>query len=156
MTTRCSKGIFALFLAGLMAFSAGCASNSGSSYTSDQARSTQNVQTGTIAHVGRATIEENSSLIGPIVGGIVGGVLGSTLGAGTGRTLAILGGAAGGAVAGSAVDKRVQTQNALELTIQLDSGQTISIVQAEDDYYAVGDKVRILSGADGKSRVQHY
>lgn len=156
MHTRRPGFFFIIGLLAALTFSTGCASNSGSSYKPDEARVAQSVQTGTITHIGRATIEQDSSFLGPIIGGVVGGVLGSTFGAGTGRTLAILGGAAGGALAGSMVDKQIQTENALEISIQLDNGQIISVVQAEDDLYVVGDKVRVVSGANGRSRVQHF
>ena len=149
------RGLAALCLMTLF-FSLGCASNSGKSYRPGEARVAQTVRTGTITHVGTAVIEDDPSLLGPAMGGVAGGVLGSTIGGGAGRTLAILGGALVGAGAGAAIEKGARTEKALELTIRLDDGQIISVVQADDEYYTVGDKVRVLYGAGGKARVQHY
>ena len=142
--------VLCLFLATLVS---GCASNSGRSYTSEEARRAQSVQTGTIVSLTEATIEEDPSGLGSVAGGVVGGVAGSTIGGGKGRVLGALGGAVVGAVAGALGEKALRTQKAYEFTIKLDSGQTLSVVQAVDDNYAVGDKVRILTGEGGKVRV---
>jgi outer membrane lipoprotein SlyB len=135
---------------------AGCASNSGRSYTPSEARTAQTVRTGTITHIGQAVIEEDSSLLGPIVGGVAGGVVGSLFGSGAGKVLTTLGGAGAGALAGAATEKTARTDKALEITIELENGQTISVVQVDDDVFTVGDKVRVVYGAGGKARVQHF
>jgi len=42
----------------------------------------------------------------------------------------------------------------VEVTVQLDNGQYVSIVQEADEAFRPGDRVRILSGR-GATRVTH-
>ena len=100
-------------------------------------------------------VEEDPSFIGPAIGGVAGGVLGSLIGKGTGRTLTILGGAALGALLGGAGESAVRRYPATELTVELNNGQTIVIVQGNDDIFIKGDAVRVLHTGEGAARVQH-
>ncbi len=136
-------------------FATGCASSSGSSYTRSEARTSQSVRTGTVIRVDKAVIEEDPSLIGPAVGGVAGGAVGSTIGRGKGRVLGTVGGALVGAGAGALVEKQVRTESALEIVVKLDDGKTVSVVQADDERFYEGDRVRVLYGAGGKARVRH-
>ncbi len=146
--------IAALLLCLLFTASAlGCASSSGKSYKPGEARKAQTIQKGTILAIDEATIEQDSTLVGPGIGGVAGGAIGSTIGGGKGRILAIVGGAAIGALAGAATEKAVRSENAYEFTIELEDGKAISVVQAVDDDYAVGDKVRVLTGEGRKVRI---
>ena len=132
----------------------GCASSmSGDVYSRDQARKAQQVQEGEITVVREVTIEGTKSGVGAVAGGVVGGVLGSMVGGGAGRTLATVGGAIGGAGAGAVAEEAGTRQKGLEITVKLDNGQVVSIVQAADQEYAVGDKVTVLRNPDGTSRV---
>lgn len=143
----------ALLLCAVLAFG-GCASSGGKSYTKDEARKVQTVQRGVIRSIQDVTIEQDSTLLGPAVGGVIGGVAGSTIGGGTGKILTTVGGAAVGAVLGAFGEKAVRTEKAYEFMIDLDNnGGTISVVQAADDVYSVGDHVRVLRGADNKVRI---
>ena len=49
-----------------------------------------------------------------------------------------------------------QRAAALHLTIDLDNGQAIQLVQLEDDIYMPGDRVRIVYDKAGKARAQQY
>lgn len=137
-------------------FLVGCAppSQSGKVYTQGQARTTQQVFYGTILRVEEVTIEGSQSGAGAIGGGVLGGVLGSTVGGGKGSTIAAVGGAIAGGLAGSAVEKNVTTKVGVEIEVELDSGEIQLIVQEKDDEYRVGDRVRIVKGPDGTSRVR--
>ncbi|MDR1660349.1 MAG: hypothetical protein LBR94_08470 [Desulfovibrio sp.] len=108
---------------------------------------------GTIVSLGDAVIEQDSTLLGPTIGGVAGGVLGGAIVRGPGRVFGALGGATVGALAGAGTEKLVRTENAWEMTIELENGEIISVVQAKDDNYAVGDRVRLLYGAGDKVRV---
>lgn len=134
-------------------FVQGCASSGGKSYTKSEARKAQTVRQGRIVSLENAVIEQDSTLLGPAIGGAAGGALGSTVGTGAGRVFGIVGGAAVGALAGAGAEKFMRTENAYEMTIELENGETLSVVQAKDDDYAVGDRVRLLYGAGGKVRV---
>ena len=133
----------------------GCASSlSGSTYSRDQARQVQTVREGTVVDVRPVNIEGTKSGVGAISGGVLGGAVGQTIGGGTGRILATGVGAVGGAIAGSVVEEGVTRQEGLEITVELDSGETIAIVQAADEYFGIGDRVKLLHGPDG-ARLTH-
>ncbi len=142
-----------LLAAGLVL--SGCASRGSRTYSDGEVRTVQRVQNGTVVAVEDVMVAEDPSVVGPIIGGVAGGVVGSLFGSGAGKTLATLGGAAVGALAGGATEYEVRKYPAKQLTIDLDNGQTIIVVQGEDEYFVKGDPVRVVSTGEGKARVQH-
>ena len=140
-----------------MLFLAGCASQTGQSYSSDQTRRASEVQMGIITHLNAAYIDNNPTLLGSLGGAVVGGVVGGTIGSGRGRTLATLGGSIIGALAGAGVEKALNSKDALEITVMLDNGTTLAIVQElgdEERSFLVGSRVRVLFGAGDSARVR--
>ena len=148
------KMMFLAILGALFVFTGCATSQSGRSYSQSQAQRSLSVYYGTIIELREVTIEGSSSGAGALIGGVAGGVLGSTIGSGSGRTLATVGGALAGLAAGSAVEKRSGTKAATEFTIELDSGRMMAVVQEQDSYYRVGDRVRLLQASDGTWRVR--
>ncbi|MDR2161515.1 MAG: glycine zipper 2TM domain-containing protein [Desulfovibrio sp.] len=134
---------------------AGCASRGGRTYGDAEVRKVQTVQYGTVLDVTEVMVEEDPSFIGPAIGGATGGVLGSLLGRGTGRTLFIIGGAALGALMGAAGEAGMRRYPAVQLTVELENGQTLVVVQGNDEVFVKGDPVRLLQSGDGSARVQH-
>ena len=133
----------------------GCASSkSGEVYSRNEARQVMNVELGVVEFVKPVKVEGSKSGIGTAAGGIIGGVAGSTVGGGKGSTLAALGGAIAGAVAGNVAEEKLTDFNGLEITVKLDSGKVIATVQEDDVMFAVGDRVRVLTGRDGTTRVE--
>jgi len=131
----------------------GCAGGLGSrDYSRSQARSVQEVQTGVVVAVRNVRIEGTKTPIGTGAGAVVGGLAGSEVGGGRGSVVGAVVGAVAGGVAGSAIEEGVTRQNGLEITVRLDSGRTIAVTQAADEYFRPGDRVRVLSG-DGITRV---
>ena len=94
-----------------------------------------------------------TAVIGTVGGGVVGGVLGNMVGGGRGKTLATIAGAALGAAGGYAGEKALTKQNGLEITVELENGQQLSVVQAADQPFSPGERVRVLRGSDGSARV---
>lgn len=134
---------------------AGCASSkSGEVYTRDQARQAMTVRLGTVEFVKAVRVEGSKSGLGAAGGGIIGGVAGSTIGGGKGATLAALGGAIGGAIAGNIAEEKITKFNGLEITVKLDNGDVLAVVQVDDVAFVVGDRVRVLTGRDGTTRVE--
>ena len=132
---------------------AGCASSkSGDVYTRDQARREMTVRTGVIESVREVTMEGTRSGAGTFAGGAVGGVAGSHVGGGRGQIVGAILGAVAGGVAGSAIEGNVTQKTALEITVKLDSGQLIAVVQEMGEVFHPGQRVRILSGS-GSTRV---
>ena len=141
------------FILCLMVLTGGCATTGGKTYSRNEARQVQTVQRGTIVSLQQVTIEEDPSLIGTGLGGVAGGVIGSTMGRGSGRVLATVGGAAVGALLGTLGEKAVRKENAYEFEIRLDNGSTVSVVQAIEENFSVGDRVRILYSSGNRARV---
>jgi len=133
----------------------GCASSqSGSTYTREQARQEMHVRQGVVESVREVTLEGTKSGAGTFAGAAVGGVAGSNVGGGKGQIVGAILGAVAGGVAGSAIEEGVTKKKALEITVKFDNGQLVAIVQEEDERFHPGERVRILSG-NGTTRVTH-
>ena len=134
---------------------AGCAQGlGGGAYTRDEARREQNVRMGMVESVRPVQIEGTRTGVGPAAGAVVGGVAGSTVGGGRGSTVAAVIGAVAGGVAGQAIEQGTTRKNGVEVTVKLDTGALVAIVQEADETFKPGERVRILS--DGRtSRVTH-
>ncbi|NLJ61743.1 MAG: glycine zipper 2TM domain-containing protein [Alcaligenaceae bacterium] len=133
----------------------GCAnqSASGSVYTYGQAQNEQIVRLGTVQSVRYVTIQsEQPSGFGGVSGAAVGGVAGSTIGGGRGNILATMGGAILGGLAGNAIENKTQKRQGIEITVQMDNGETRAIAQEADVMFTAGQRVRVLSG-NGPTRV---
>jgi outer membrane lipoprotein SlyB len=141
--------IMALMLA------SGCASQGGESYTSKQTRTAMTIQRGVVTEVRTVQVSEDSSMLGPVAGGVIGGVLGSLFGGGKGSVLTTVGGAAVGAIGGAATEKAIKDKEVYQITVRLENGNEIATVQDKDIEFNPGDRVRLLIGKDGTSRVQH-
>ena len=145
-----------LMVVGLLSiFLAACASsNSGSVYNRDDARKVQTVRTGVVESVRTVKLEGTKSPVGTIAGGAVGGIAGSSIGGGRGSAIAAVIGAVAGGLAGSAIEEGVTRKDALEITVKLDGGSLIAIVQEADEIFKAGDKVRLIENGS-TSRVSH-
>lgn len=144
-----------IFITFISVFLAACASsNSGSVYSRDDARKVQTVKTGVVESVRAVKLEGTKSPVGTVAGGVVGGVAGGSIGSGRGSAIAAVIGAVAGGIAGSAIEEGVTRKDALEITVKLDGGAMIAIVQEADEQFHPGEKVRIVENAD-TSRVTH-
>ena len=133
----------------------GCAgSRSGDVYSRDQTQREMIVRTGIVESVREVTMEGTKSGAGTFAGAAVGGVAGSHVGGGKGQIVGAIVGAVIGGMAGSAIEESATKKNAQEITVKLDGGQLIAVVQEAGEYFYPGDRVRVLSGS-GSSRVTH-
>ena len=135
---------------------AGCAtqSNSGAVYNGTQVQREQVVRFGTIESVRPVAIQNPDSGVGTLAGAGLGGVAGSAVGAGRGSIVGAIVGAVAGGVAGNAIENSADRKPGYELTVRLDDGEMRAIVQAADEPFNPGDRVRVLSRG-GISRVTH-
>ena len=133
---------------------AGCAprSMSGDVYSRERAQTVQTIEYGEVFEARPILIEGTKSGLGALGGGVLGGALGSGVGRGAGSTIAVVGGAIIGWVAGSAVEEGATRQPGVEVTIRMDTGRTIALVQGIDPPVRAGDRVRILRHPDGSAR----
>jgi outer membrane lipoprotein SlyB len=143
--------LVSILMAGL---AAGCASpSSGLMYSRHEARQAWDVHYGRVVAVDDAIIEGRRTALGRIGGGLIGYEAGRTVGGGSGRDVAGAVGAVAGAVAGQAIEERATREEAWQFTVDLEGGRTISIVQARDQSFVVGERVRIYMRRDGAARV---
>ena len=133
----------------------GCASSGGKTYSRGEVRTAQDIYYGTVVDIREVTVEEDPSLLGPVIGGVAGGVVGSVFGGGTGKILATVGGALAGAALGATTEYGLRRYTASELTVELEDGRALVVVQGNDEYFLKGDRVRMLDMGDGTVRVQH-
>lgn len=136
-------------------FLAACASsNSGSVYSRDEARKTQTVRMGVVESVREVRIEGTKSPVGTIAGGAVGGIAGSSIGGGRGSAVAAVIGAVVGGLAGSAAEEGLTRKDGLEITVKLDNGTMLAVVQEADVAFNPGERVRLVESG-GVTRVTH-
>lgn len=133
----------------------GCVtSKSGGAYSREQTRQEMQVRLGVVESVREVAMEGTQSGAGTLAGAAIGGIAGSNVGGGKGQIVGAILGAVAGGVGGSVIEQNVTKKNALEITVKLDNGQLVAIVQEGDEAFHPGEKVRILSGS-GTSRVTH-
>lgn len=151
------KSIFVtllLLIAGSSLLASCASSRSGQVYSRDQARQEMRVTYATVKEVRPVQIEGTQSGVGAVAGGVAGGVLGSQIGGGSGRIVGGVLGALGGAAGGALAEEGLTKKNGLEITVELDSGEILTVVQEADMEFFPGDRVRLLRSNDGSSRVQ--
>ncbi|MGE5471904.1 MAG: glycine zipper 2TM domain-containing protein [Bacteroidota bacterium] len=142
-----------ILLLSVMLLGACATSKSGDVYTRDQARHEMTVRKGVVESVRVVALEGTKSQVGTAAGAVVGGVAGSTVGRGKGSIIAAVVGAVAGGVAGNAIEEGVTKKQALEITVDLDGGRSIVVVQEGlPDEFRAGDRVRVVSGG-GDTRV---
>lgn len=92
--------------------------------------------------------------IGTLAGAAAGGVAGSFIGGGArANVLGAIGGAVLGGVVGSAIENGASQSQAVEFIIREDSGQTISVVQTNEEDFRPGERVILTRGA--RTRIGH-
>ncbi|WP_299183173.1 glycine zipper 2TM domain-containing protein [uncultured Neptuniibacter sp.] len=135
----------------------GCVSNlSGSTYSRSDARRVQNVEYGIVQSAVPVVIEGTSGVIGGATGAVVGGIAASNIGGGRGQDIATVLGAVAGGVAGKQAEERFTRTQGQEITVRLESGNVISIVQELEGgpVFSAGDRVRVLTNG-GTARVTY-
>lgn len=133
----------------------GCASsNSGGVYSRDETRQMQTVKQGVVESVRQVKIEGTDSKVGAVAGGVVGGVAGTGLGKGKGEIITGVLGAVAGALAGSAAEEVLTRKDGIEITVKMNDGSLVAIVQEAGEEFHPGEKVRLLQSG-GVTRVSH-
>ncbi len=141
-----------LIAAGLLS---GCASDlGGSNYGRTEARRTMSVRFGVVESVRNVTLDGTQSPVGGLAGAAIGGIAGSNIGGGKAQSIGAILGAVAGGVVGANAEEKFTRKNGLEITVKLDNGEYLAIVQEADDVFKPGDKVRLLSQG-GTTRVSH-
>jgi outer membrane lipoprotein SlyB len=108
---------------------------------------------GEVVYVREVVIAGEAGAGGAIAGGVLGLAVGNQFGGGRTRSLTRAAGAVGGAAAGAAIAERASEQTGVEITVELETGEVVVILQAADEVFEVGDSVRVLRRSDGQVRV---
>lgn len=148
------KPTLIIFSLGVAVAMTGCTTRptSGPVYSPWQLNTALKTQTGTVLSIRKVTIAGTSSPTGRWAGGAIGGGVGSLAGRGYTR-VAAAGIASGvGMIVGPEIEKMITAKPGLEITVKLDNGDIIVVIQEEDFSYRDGDIVTVLSGR-GYTRV---
>jgi outer membrane lipoprotein SlyB len=132
---------------------AACTTTSPDVISRNDAQRLSSVTDATVLSVREVTVDGSQSGVGAAAGGVIGGLAGSARS--SGRESAALGviGAVVGGVIGNTVERATTQEAALEILVQLKSGERRSVVQAKgDEKLQAGDAV-ILVTTGGKVRV---
>ncbi len=122
----------------------------GGSYERAEARRVMSVRMGIVEGVRPVKLEGSSSGIGTLAGAAIGGVAGSTVGKGKGAGIAAIVGAVAGGVAGSALEGNTTAKAGIEVTIKMDNGELLAVVQEDGgEGFHPGERVRLVQ--DGRT-----
>lgn len=129
----------------------GCAAPGlgGGAYSREQARREQTVRMGVVESVREVKLEGSRTGVGPGAGAVAGGIAGSSIGQGRGSAIGAVAGAVIGGIAGQAAEQGLTAKRGVEVTVKLDNGSMVAIMQEADETFRPGDRVRILS--DGRT-----
>lgn len=89
-------------------------------------------------------------LIGAAGGGALGGITSNSVGGGL---VGALLGAVGGAIAGSIIDGQRGGGRGIEVVVQRDDGQKVTVAQRDDGDVQLGDRVQIVQDRQGVAKV---
>ena len=140
-------------LCAVVAVTVGCSTTSPDVIKREDAQRMSNVIDGVVISTRPVIVEGSQSGVGAAAGGVVGGVAGSTVGGGRGAIVGGTVGAVAGGVAGNAIERQATREEAVEVMVQLRSGERRAIVQANGaEQLKPGDAVNIITEG-GRARV---
>ena len=145
--------VAAVLAASAIGMTAGCSTPDPQDYRYSETGMEQNVAYGVVESVRPVRIDEDHAPLGAIAGAALGGILGNEIGHGGGRAAATVVGAVAGGIGGNALEQRLTEGDGEEVVVRLNSGRTVAITQAGRHEFAIGERVRVLTGPDG-SRIE--
>ena len=122
-------------------------------YSRSDAMKAWNVAGGEVVDIQPVQIDGTHSVVGTAGGGYVGYEVGRSIGHGSEGAIAGAVGSVAGAVAGRAVETAATRQSGLQITVRLDGGETVAIVQSADVGFSTGERVKVLRRGNGQARV---
>ncbi len=135
-------------LSALFGMAACAPRNTNTTYTGADIGRTAQVSYGVIVSMRPVTIQGGRTGVGTLGGAAAGATAGSFIGGDPrANILGAIGGAIIGGIAGSAVESGMTTGQAMEFIIREDSGQTISVVQTNEEEFRPGERVVLTRGA---------
>jgi len=148
-----NKMIKTLTAAAALAFVAACSTTSPDVVQRGDAQRLATVQDATVLSVRNVTVDGSQSGAGGATGAVIGGVAGSSRSSGKEQAVIGVVGAVAGAVIGNAIERNATREDAVEILLQMKSGERRAIVQAKaGENFNAGDAV-VLVTTGGKTRV---
>ena len=136
--------------AALVAFTilGGCAypPPGGATYRGYEARGEQTVRFGVVETLRPVRIAPANTGTGSMAGAFIGGIAGSYVGGGNGEIVGAIAGTILGSIIGNNIEVQANEVPGVEVTVLLDSGKYVAVVQQADEEFRPGDRVRVLSG----------
>ncbi len=121
--------------------------NTNTTYTAADVGRTAEVSYGVIVSMRPVAIQGQYG-VGALGGAVAGGTLGSYVGGDPrANILGALGGAIVGGIVGAGVEKSATSGQAMEFIIREDTGQTISVVQTNEENFQPNERVVLTRGA---------
>ena len=125
----------------------GCAYPQGAGdYRAYQVGAAQEVRFGVVESVRDVRLGGPNTGVGAASGAALGMVAGSNVGGGSGQIAGAIAGTVLGGIIGHNVEESANQRPGIEVTVQLDSGRYVSVVQGVDELFQPGDRVRVLYG----------
>jgi outer membrane lipoprotein SlyB len=112
------------------------------------------VRFGVVESIRDVRIAPYNTGTGTATGAVLGGIAGSNIGRGSGEVAGAVAGAVLGGIIGTSVEQQANERKGVEITVLLDSGRYIAVVQEADEAFRAGDRVRVLTG-QRRTRVTH-
>lgn len=122
-------------------------------YTMYEAQGEQQVRFGVVETVRPVRLDPYNSGVGGVTGAMIGGIAGSHVGGGSGQAVGAIAGTLLGGIIGNNAEASANARPGVEITVLLDSGKYIAVVQQADEAFQPGDRVRVVSGR--RTRVTH-
>jgi outer membrane lipoprotein SlyB len=133
----------------------GCAYHAGSAdYRGYEVMGEQTVRFGVVEAVRDVRIRPGNTGVGSTAGAFIGGIAGSHVGGGSGEIVGAIAGTVLGSILGYNVEQQANEIVGVELTVLLDSGRYIAVVQQAGEPFRPGERVRVLQARD-TVRVAH-
>ena len=152
---RVRAGVVAVAMVGVVALLGGCAAQNYNAQTYSTGLSAQRVVLGTIVSMRNVALQPDNA--GGPVGTIAGGILGSQLGGDSNsfvlHGLGALGGAVIGGMLGQSAGNRMTGSVGELITVRLENGRMVAVTQQAGQGLQVGQKVQVLYGRNGETRV---
>jgi len=119
----------------------------GSNYDRYEARSLQSIQFGEITEIETVRVDGTESGVGAVAGAATGGIAASNIGGGRGKGIATIVGAVAGGMLGNYAERKATETSALNLTIRLETGGYVSVVQQVEggNSFQIGDRVKVMT-----------
>ncbi len=137
----------------LVASLAACTTTSPDVISRNDAQRLSTVVDATVLSIRPVTVDGTQSGVGATAGGVVGAVAGSSVGGHReGLIVGVLGAVVGGVI-GNAVERNTTREDAVEILVQLRSGERRAIVQAQGSENIMAGDAVILVTTGGKVRV---